>query len=129
MWRNRIVGAALAAALSGVTVPGQAQECERFQDPSPASRTSAQITFFNDSQYAVRVMWADFNGRMKSYRLVQPEERADFSTYVGHLWHLEMYTPSGAECFGPITAIDNDPCYVHVLYLGGIGIDAGHCDY
>ncbi len=61
--------------------------------------------------------------------MAQPSEKLSFNTYVGHGWFVELYTPDGAECLGPVSASQQESCEAHILWNEGIGIDAGYCDF
>ena len=122
-----LVAALLACGVACSTA--LADECEPSQDPSPATSEATGIDFYNDTQYAFRVLWAGEDGFLQEYGLFQPSEVARFDTYVGHRWFIELYAPEGAYCFGPVSAPGPDACQAHILFDGGIGIDAGFCDF
>jgi VHL beta domain len=107
-----------------------AAACEEAHDPSPASDVSTGINFHNETSYAFRVFWIDFDGFLKDYGLVQPGETASYDTYVGHQWMVELYASEDrTECFGPIIPRDTESCQARILWDDGIGIDAGFCDF
>ncbi len=110
--------------------PVWAAGCEPSQDPSPASHAPTGIHFYNDTAYAMRVFWAGFDGFLQAGgSWIQPGEKLSFDTYVGHAWFVEVNTPDGAVCSGPIRANGADACHMHILYDNGIGYDAGFCDF
>ncbi|QDZ02113.2 hypothetical protein FQ775_17955 [Nitratireductor mangrovi] len=123
-----MLAAGLAAAVAGIA-PALAQKCEPSQDPSPASNAATGISFYNDTQYAFYVYWAGFDGLLQEYALVQPFEEIGFGTYEGHRWFVELVTPDGEQCFGPIWADTAESCNARVLFDEVIGIDAGGCDF
>jgi hypothetical protein len=127
---NRAARAAFAAItiLSSVA-SAQAEECEAAHDPAPASNLGTKIAFYNDTTFAMRLYWIDFDGFLKEYGLIQPDESTAFDTYVGHQWLVEAYTPDGAECLGPISASDQSGCDMHILYDNGFGYDGGACEF
>jgi hypothetical protein len=106
-----------------------AAECEPAHDPAPASDMASGVNFYNDTQYAFKVFWAGEDGFLQEYGMAQPSEKLSFNTFVGHQWFVEMYTPDGAECLGPISANQSESCEAHILWNEGIGIDAGYCDF
>lgn len=127
--RRWVLAAGLAVGLGLVLSPGaEADECGRTA-PSPQTSEATGIVFSNDTQYAFRVLWSDFSGRLVEYGLVQPFEELGIDTYVDHLWMVELFTPDGSECLGPISAPGPDTCRARILYDQGIGIDAGFCDF
>lgn len=114
------------AALYTVTAAASAVRAEAcYPVPSPASTETATITVFNDTSYRVAVYWADFDGVMKQYSLLEPDQKAEFQTYAGHNWLVETQSEPEADCFGPITMEAGDDCVVRVLYDGGIGVNTG----
>jgi hypothetical protein len=104
--------------------------CEPSQDPSPPSDVSSGINFYNETQFALRVFWSDFEGFLSPQSdWVQPGEAVSFNSFVGHAWFIEVNTPEGAICAGPIRPNGPEFCQMRVLYDGGIGYDAGFCDF
>jgi hypothetical protein len=107
-----------------------AAACEEAHDPSPSSDAATGINFHNETPYAFRVFWIDFDGFLKEYGLVQPGETASFNTFIGHKWMVELYaSEERTECFGPVVSRDNESCEARILWDDGIGIDAGFCDF
>jgi len=127
---NHAARIALAAIvmLAGVAT-SHAAECEPAHDPAPQSDLGAYIAFYNDTPYALRPYWIDYDGFLTQYDLIQPNESASFDSFVGHQWLVEAYTPDGAECLGPISANDPGGCDMHILYDNGFGYDGGMCDF
>lgn len=130
---NKAVLTAFAAScLLAHVLPAAAGGCGDFAVPSPASYIPSGVRFHNDSHYAFRIYWADFKGNLKDYGLVQPDETAGFATYVHHRWFIEVYTPDGAHCAGPVSAPDTEECDMRISYDDfdqAIGMDGGYCDY
>ena len=107
-----------------------ADACEPAYYPSPASDEATGIAFYNETAYAYRVFWIDFEGSLQEYALVQPGETAMFNTFIGHRWMVELYaSEEWTECFGPIIPSDTETCQARILWDGGIGIDAGFCEF
>jgi VHL beta domain len=127
---NRTACAALSAIvmLAAVTT-SHAAECEPAHDPAPQSDLAAPIAFFNDTPYALRLYWIDYDGFLTEYGLIQPTESASFDSFVGHQWLAEAQMPEGAECVGPISPNDPAGCSMHILYDNGFGYDGGMCDF
>lgn len=127
---NRAALTALSAiAMLACVATSQAAECEAAHDPAPQSDLATPISFYNDTPYAMRPYWIDFDGFLTEYELIQPYESASFNSFVGHQWLMEAYTPEGAECLGPISAPDQSGCDMHILYDNGFGYDGGVCDF
>ncbi|MBB1250700.1 hypothetical protein [Rhizobium sp. G21] len=123
-----------AASLSSIAplaaTAARAAACEEAHDPSPASEQATGINFHNETPYAFRVFWIDFDGFLKEYGLVQPGETASYNTYIGHKWMVELYaSEERTECFGPIVPRDSESCQARILWDDGVGIDAGFCDF
>jgi hypothetical protein len=134
MIRSYCLNRAARFALSAVVVLASvatsvAAECEAAHDPAPESSLGSQIAFHNDTTYALRLYWIDYEGFLTEYGLIQPDESASFDTFVGHQWLVEAYMPDGAECLGPISANDQTGCNMRILYDAGFGYDAGMCDF
>lgn len=128
--RNVLMMSSAAIALMGQLGAALAFECEPSQDPSPASDFETGINFYNDTSYAMRVFWSDFEGFIEPYSdWIQPGDSASFNTYVGHNWLVEVNTPEGAVCSSLISASDAETCQMRILYDGGIGYDAGFCNF
>ncbi len=131
---DRLRVTVMAALVLGAGVAGPVQAwadaCEEAHDPSPRSGDPTGIDFFNDTQFAYRILWIDFDGFLKEYGLLQPGEHAHYDTYIGHQWLVELYaSEERTECFGPIAPRDHESCQAHILWNDGIGIDAGFCDF
>lgn len=127
--RAALMLAGLASATLGLAIPARADRCEVSQDPSPPSQSKARIVFHNESQYAVRLYWSDFDGFLKAMgNWVQPGEDRWFTTYAGHAWFVEMNTPEGRFCRGPVSATSNSTCDVRVLYDDGMELNPNGCD-
>lgn len=110
-------------ALMGAQVV--ASECEYAHDPAPMSEAAGPITFFNDTEFAFRVLWIDYDGFLEEYALLQPGENTSIDTYVDHSWLVEVYTPEETVCVGPIQLADQEGCYMHILHDDGyFGFDA-----
>lgn len=108
----------------------QAAACEEAHDPSPASDQATGIVFHNETSYATRIYWIDFDGFLKEYGLVQPGESISYDTYIGHQWMVELYASEDrTECLGPIIPRESESCQARILWDDGIGIDAGYCDF
>ncbi|HLO78911.1 MAG TPA: hypothetical protein VK196_20835 [Magnetospirillum sp.] len=125
----KVISAAVTAAFFLSAAMVGAQACEPTQLPSPHNRNQSKIDFINGSRYAFQVFWSDFEGNLSPFAVVQPGERANYKTYAGHRWYVEMYTPDGEECFGPIWTDSGDHCVARMLYDGGIGIDSSACSF
>ncbi|SMD08418.1 hypothetical protein [Rhizobium sp. RU36D] len=112
--------------------PSQADECLAGATSSPETNIPTGIRFHNDTAYAFRVYWADFKGQLREYALVQPGEEPGFKTYVHHRWFVEIFTPAGTFCAGPVSAPDTETCDMRVLFDNhdpSVGLDGGYCDY
>ena len=122
---------ATSVALCLMSSPVWAKACAPSQDPSPASRAKTGIQFVNDTTFAMRVFWSDFDGFLKSYSgWIQPGENVSYATYEGHLWFIEINTPKGRECHGPAAANSSDTCVIRMTYDDTqIGYDTSFCDY
>lgn len=121
--------AALVPAALVLATPARADRCEVSQDPSPPSQSEARIVFRNESQFALRLYWSDFDGFLTPMGAwVQPGENRWFTTYAGHAWFVEMNTPEGRFCRGPVSATSRRTCNVRVLYDDGMDLDARGCD-
>ncbi len=127
---------ALSACLTALLLlpagPLKAEDCEAGIAQSPETNIPTGIRFHNDTAYAFRVYWADFEGNLREYALVQPGEESGFQTYVHHRWFVEVYTPDGSYCAGPVSAPDTETCDMRVLFDNhdpSVGLDGGYCDY
>jgi len=127
-----LAGAVIASLLAIQATPVLADGCGGIQVPSPQSYIPTGIKFYNDTHYAMRVYWSDFKGNLKEYGLLQPDETAGFKTYSNHRWFVEVYTPDGDYCAGPIAAPDTEQCDMRILFDDNeqlVGMDGGYCDY
>ncbi|WP_237155505.1 VHL beta domain-containing protein [Oryzibacter oryziterrae] len=118
----------IALLLTGLG-SARGEECQANFAPSPGTDWQSRIAFHNDTNYAMRLLWVDFNGGLKDYGLLQPYENTGFKTYVGHNWVVEVYTEEGPECLGPISAPDQNGCNLHVVNDAGLGFNADQCDF
>jgi hypothetical protein len=126
-----LLAAAIVSAVTFQALPALAGGCGDTQPPSPATNIPTGIRFTNGTQYAMRIYWADFDGQLKEYALVQPEETVGFDTYVHHRWYAELYTPIDTACAGPISAPDTETCDMRFVFnedTGEILMDGGYCD-
>ncbi|MBU1174929.1 MAG: hypothetical protein KKH72_05955 [Alphaproteobacteria bacterium] len=117
------------AAIALAAPAAFADECELSTFPSPQSEDQTRIGFYNSTQYAVQLYWADFDGFLADYGLLQPEEEVVFDTYIGHQWYVEVLTEEAPFCAGPIAPFDYEPCNVRIWYDGEPGFDADLCNY
>lgn len=126
-WGLIFVGLLSASLLAA---PVYAGGCDPSKDPSPRSKTRSNIVFYNETHYAMRVHWADFEGflNVKS-GWVQPGENVSFRTYQGHAWYVEVNTEDGSRCSGPISANSAETCQMSILYDDGFGYKGGFCDF
>jgi len=127
--RTTIMVAGLVSATLVLATPARADRCEVSQDPSPPSQSEARIVFRNESQFALRLYWSDFDGFLTPMGAwVQPGEDRWFATYAGHAWFVEMNTPEGRLCRGPVSATSRRTCDVRVLYDDGMELNPHGCD-
>jgi len=127
---RRFLTAALAACL--FATPAFADTCDGSSMPSPGTEINGPIRFFNDTPYAFRVLWSDFNGDLVEYGLLQPGEDLGLTTYINHVWLIEVNTPDqGWVCVGPVKIFDTEGCTMRIIHDDGyFGYDAGgSCDY
>ena len=116
---------------SALQTTALAAECEFAQDPPPQGGESTGIAFYNETQFAFRVLAAGMEDGFLSpmSEWIQPGETQSFGTLVGQTWFVEINTPDGPVCSGAISANSTETCQMRVLYDGGIGYDAGFCDF
>ncbi|MCM5555391.1 hypothetical protein [Pleomorphomonas sp. NRK KF1] len=103
-----------------------------MKPPSPETNIPTGVRFTNDTNSMVRIYWSDFDGQLKDYGLVQPQETVGFQTYVHHRWYAELYMSDEALCAGPISAPDTETCDMRLMFdgeRGMIDMDGGYCDY
>lgn len=118
-----------AAALSLLAVSqAGAQQCDNQQAPSPANGAKTGLTLQNTTSSQINVLWADFDGVLTHYTTLQPKQTSSFTTYVGHIWFLEAFTPEGAVCLGPIRPVSANACKLTVsLDNEGFGYTQQNC--
>ncbi|WP_165220035.1 hypothetical protein [Affinirhizobium pseudoryzae] len=109
----------------------QGDACGIEQPASPKTRQKASIRFTNDTMFAYRIYWANFDGVLAEYALAQPDEHNGFDTYAGHEWYVEIYTPNGSVCLGPIAAPAGRKCDMHIVDdgTGEFGLEGRGCNY
>ena len=118
------------AAFCLASTPLLADTCTPDVDPSPASEDQTAISFYNSTAYAVELYWANLDGTLVEYGLLQPGEENSYNTYIGHQWYVEVLTENGAYCAGPIAPYDYDACNARVWFDGSQpGFDADLCNY
>lgn len=94
---------------------GQGDACGIEQPASPKTRQKASIRFTNDTMFAYRIYWSNFDGVLAEYAIAQPDETNGYDTYAGHDWYIEVYTPQGSVCLGPVAAPAGRKCDAHVV--------------
>ena len=133
---SAVIAAAFALSLPVAPVPearaqGAGDACGIEQPASPRNRQKASIRFTNDTMFAYRIYWSNFDGVLAEYALAQPDERNSFDTYAGHDWYIEIYTPDGSVCLGPVAAPAGRKCDMHIVDdgTGEFGLDGRGCLY
>ncbi|WP_079403082.1 hypothetical protein [Rhodopseudomonas palustris] len=127
-----LFGAVVFSILAFQASIASAGGCGDMKPPSPATNIPTGVRFTNDTQYTVRIYWTDFDGQLRDYGLVQPDESVGFKTYVHHRWYAELYMSDEALCAGPISAPDTETCDMRLMFdgeRGMIDMDGGYCDY
>ena len=127
-----LFGAVVFSILAFQVSFASAGGCGDMKPSSPTTNIATGVRFTNDTPYTVRIYWADFDGQLKDYGLVQPEKSVGFKTYVHHRWYAELYMPDEALCSGPISAPDTETCVMRLMFdgeRGMIDMDGGYCDY
>lgn len=76
-------GTALQEDFSKLAVALGRTQATRSND----TRLAVPITFLN-RRAAVTLHWLDFEGNAQPYGRVEPQARAPFNTYVGHIWSI-----------------------------------------
>lgn len=128
--RKSVFRSALFAAvlLAGSAFSGAAPACDEYAVASADGGSEAGIVFRNESTYAMSVLWSDFDGTLVEYALLQPFEETGYDTYLSHLWFVEVHTPEGPACLGPIEAAGSGTCDVTILGdADGLGVDDFGC--
>ncbi|WP_407048989.1 hypothetical protein [Methyloraptor flagellatus] len=116
---SRMPALALAFGLIA-TGPALAEPCGADSQPSPASHDAASIQFWNGTDFPNDVLWSDFRGGLKSYGSLSPDEGKDQQTYAGHVWYVEVDTPQGRQCVGPVAVSRRGgECQVFIKRAGG----------
>ena len=108
-------------ALLVAPLPALADGCQPGLAESPPSREGGVIHFYNGTHFASQIYWSAFETNLRPYALLQPGEDVPYETYLGHAWFLEMDTPEGSVCMGPIRLEDPQGCDVNILYDEGEG--------
>lgn len=128
--------AALLLAFGLGCTPAMAQgagdACGIEQPASPGTNDAASISFQNETPYAYRIYWANFDGVLAEFALSQPFESHSFDTYADHAWYVEIYVPDGSVCLGPVAAPAGGSCEMRVVFdegEGTFGLDGSGCDY
>lgn len=55
-----------------------------------AAAQEASLSVTNSGNVPVILNWVDFNGQEQTYQTIQPKQRADQQTYVGHKWVIRV---------------------------------------
>lgn len=120
-----------SAPISAALAQGQGDACGIEQPASPKTRQKASIRFTNDTMFAYRIYWSNFDGVLAEYAIAQPDESNSYDTYAGHDWYIEIYTPDGSVCLGPVAAYAGRRCDMHIVDdgTGQFGLDGRGCDY
>lgn len=132
---HRAAGALLVAlCLSGTPAlaQGSGDACGIEQPASPGSNEGASISFRNETPYAYRIYWANFDGVLAEFAMSQPFENHGFDTYADHAWYIEIYVPDGSVCLGPVAAPAGGSCEMRVVFdegEGTFGLDGSGCYY
>lgn len=61
-----------------------------------------RITFRNDRQVAVQMLWLDYNGNEKSYGVLQPGQLFPVDTYVQHAWRFRDVGGTAQSWYVPV---------------------------
>lgn len=104
-----------SAPVSVARAQGVGDACGIEQPASPRNRQKASIRFTNETMFAYRIYWSNFDGVLAEYAIAQPDESYSYDTYAGHDWYIEIYTPDGSVCLGPIAAPAGRKCDAHIV--------------
>ena len=85
---------------SNTTTEAAESQLQPVPRRSVAGGSETTLTFVNDTQSSVTLMWLDMEGRRRSYGTLKPGERRDQHTFAGHVWEVV----SGTQVVGRFQA-------------------------
>lgn len=85
------------------------------------------LAFDNDSSYAIRVLWSNFEGGYTDMGLVQPYESLPVNATTFHFFYVEAYLPEGTFCIGPFGANNAQGCSVQITADNGLDWNEYNC--
>ncbi|HVK25997.1 MAG TPA: hypothetical protein VM677_31960 [Actinokineospora sp.] len=77
---QEVIGSATSAPSAVVADP------ESLPDRSPPSDQAVALTFINETEGPVDILWLDFEGDLTRYTSLAPDGEYLQPTYVGHIW-------------------------------------------
>lgn len=130
MKTNRFpLGATLAFAIVLLSGPALADKCPAQVDPSASSEEKSGITFFNATDYPARIYWVNFQSKLEDWGPLDAKDMVELQTFTGHRWMVEMETPTGVQCMGPLWPPAADACQVRLeLKDGRLVATADKCE-
>ncbi|MFZ1813814.1 MAG: SH3 domain-containing protein [Rhizobiaceae bacterium] len=107
MTRQLLLASLSAGFLAATTLFSQAADCSQVRNGlrSIDGSTPATLVFVNQSPFAIRLEWADYNGALVEYGTVQPGQSFRQETFLSHPWVatnmpgdcLAVYLPNPGE--------------------------------
>lgn len=119
----------LSTCVALIAGPALAEGCEDFY-PEVSAMESAEPTslaFDNNSHYALRVLWANFEGGYTDMGLIQPDETLPVNSTTFHFFYVEAYLPDDTICIGPFAAENGEGCSVRVTSENDLDWETYNC--
>ncbi len=114
-----LLGAALASTVVIHSGSARADKCPAQVDPSASSEEKSGINFFNATDNPARIYWVNFQSRLEDWGPLDANDMVELQTFTGHRWMVEMETPGGFQCMGPLWPPAADACQVRLEFNDG----------